>query len=163
MDAAYPKVRTLEQLAELCAQLKSEGKRVVLCHGCFDLMHIGHIWHFEEARQYGDVLVVTVTPDRYINKGPNRPVFPENLRAETLAGLSVVDYVAINKWASAVETIKLIRPHYFVKGPDYQQTTARVNPNILAEIEAVQQVGGEVTFTSGEKLSSTEILKKAGF
>ena len=71
---------------------------MVLCHGCFDLMHPGHIKYFQAAKRMGDVLAVTVTPDRYIDKGAGRPVFNENLRAESIAALECVDYVAINKW-----------------------------------------------------------------
>ncbi|SVC50068.1 uncharacterized protein METZ01_LOCUS302922, partial [marine metagenome] len=71
-------------------------------------MHIGHIKYFQEAKEMGDVLVVTITPDRFVNKGPKRPVFNENLRAESIAALGVVDYISINEGSSAIETIKAL-------------------------------------------------------
>ncbi|TAL21446.1 MAG: cytidyltransferase, partial [Nitrospirae bacterium] len=75
------KIKVLEELSQIIKNLKSEGKRVVLCHGCFDLMHPGHIKYFQAAKGMGDVLVVTLTPDIYIDKGPGRPVFNQDLRA----------------------------------------------------------------------------------
>ena len=98
-----PKILSLAALAETVAALKQSGRRVVLCHGIFDLLHIGHIRHFGEARSHGDVLVVTVTPDKFVNKGANRPVFTDSLRMEAIAALDVVDHVAVNKWPTAVE------------------------------------------------------------
>src|SRR6058998_4306380 len=95
------KVWQLNSLVDEIKKLKSQHLRVVQCHGVFDLLHIGHIRHFEQARKLGDLLVVTVTPDRYVNKGAGRPAFPQSLRAEFLAALATIDYVAINKWPTA--------------------------------------------------------------
>ncbi len=81
------KICSIEQLGIESARLKALGKRVVLCHGTFDLMHTGHIRHLQRARQEGDVLFVSLTADKFVNKGPGRPVFSEDLRAETLAAL----------------------------------------------------------------------------
>ena len=99
------KIKTLEELQLIAADLKSKGKKVVHCHGVFDLLHIGHIKHFNEARTFGDALVVTITPDEYVHKGPNRPAFTTTLRLEALASLESIDFVAANKWPIAVETI----------------------------------------------------------
>jgi len=74
----------LRAVAERVRRLKKSGKRIVHCHGVFDLLHIGHIRHFEAAKAMGDVLVITLTPDRFVNKGPHRPAFPQVLRAEPL-------------------------------------------------------------------------------
>ena len=100
------KIKNLEELQQIIANLKSKGKKVVHCHGVFDLLHIGHIKHFEEARTFGDALVVTITPDKHVHKGHNRPAFTTELRLEALAALESVDYVAANKWSNAVKTIK---------------------------------------------------------
>jgi len=97
------KIFPLHDLARALEASRRAGLKIVHCHGCFDLMHIGHIRHFQEARKVGDLLVVTITPDRFVNKGPHRPVFTESLRAEAIASLDCVDYVAINKWPTAVE------------------------------------------------------------
>jgi rfaE bifunctional protein nucleotidyltransferase chain/domain len=110
------KIRPLVELAKTITNLKAEGKCIVQCHGVFDLVHPGHIRLLEAAKQEGDVLVVTVTPDKYVNKGPGRPVFNQRLRAETLAALQCVDFVAINEWPTAIETIRLLKPDVYVKG-----------------------------------------------
>ena len=96
MDATTDKIKPLEELARVLDGVRGQGRKIVQCHGVFDLLHIGHIKHLEAARRLGDVLVVTLTPDRFVNKGPHRPAFPERLRAEALASLSCVNYVAIN-------------------------------------------------------------------
>ena len=71
------KIYTLDKLSRVLNKERKRGKKIVLCHGVFDLLHIGHINHFQEAKDYGDIVVVSVTSDRYVNKGPNRPAFKE--------------------------------------------------------------------------------------
>src|ERR1051326_3874880 len=109
INHATTKITSLENLAQILDELRLEGKTVVQCHGVFDLLHIGHIRHFERAKKYGHILVVTLTADNHVNKGPDRPVFTETLRAEAVAALSCVDYVAINYWPTAVRTIQLLK------------------------------------------------------
>ena len=149
------KVVGIDALATRVAALKRAGRAVVMCHGCFDILHYGHLRHFEAARGFGDVLVVTVTPDRFVNKGPARPVFTADQRAELLAGLTAVDWVAINEWDSAVPAIELIRPDVFVKGQEYEAPDQQVNPNFAREAEAVRAAGGRVAFTREITSSST--------
>ena len=105
----HRKILDLNDLAVEVGRLKAAGKHVVQCHGVFDLLHVGHIRHFQEARAFGDVLVVTLTRDEHVNKGPHRPAFPQELRAESIAALDAVDYVAINRWPDAVETSRYTR------------------------------------------------------
>ena len=97
---------------------KSKGKKIVLCHGVFDLLHIGHIKHFKDAKNFGDVLVVSLTPDIYVNKGPGRPSFNEKLRLQAIAALEAVDYVCLNSTPTAVNPIKKLKPNIYCKGPD---------------------------------------------
>ncbi len=100
------KVCGIEELRQEMTRLRNENRRIVHCHGVFDLLHVGHIRHLEQAKKLGDVLVVTLTPDRFVNKGAGRPAFSEALRAEVVASLwpaSII--VAINKWPTAVEPI----------------------------------------------------------
>ncbi len=104
------KVRTLAEVAAACEQARRAGQTVIQAHGTFDLLHLGHVRHLEAARKLGDVLIVTVTADRFVNKGPGRPVFNAELRAEMLATLEYVDWVAINDAADAVSAIERIRP-----------------------------------------------------
>ena len=115
-----PKILDLDTLAAQCASLRAQGKAIVHCHGVFDLLHVGHIRHFKEARDRGAILVVTLTQDSNVNKGPNRPAFTESLRAEAIAALEFVDYVAISRYPTAVEAIERIRPAIYAKGPDYR-------------------------------------------
>ena len=154
------KILELEDLAKKIAELKKQGRKVVQCHGVFDLLHVGHIRHFREAKKFGDVLVVTITPDKYVNKGPHRPAFTEKLRAEVLASLDFVDYVAINKWPTAIETIKLLRPNFYVKGDEYSKIENDRTKKILDEEQAIKEIGGEIKFTNDIVFSSTSLLNK---
>src|SRR5580658_1034700 len=74
------KVVSLEQLAAASARLRRAGRKIVLCHGVFDLFHIGHLRHLKSASEFGDILVVSITGDKFVNKGPDRPAFPSELR-----------------------------------------------------------------------------------
>lgn len=133
---------------------------MVHSHGVFDLLHPGHIRHFEAARRHGDVLVVTLTPDHFVAKGPGRPVFNERLRAESVAALECVDYVAINRWPTAVETINLLRPNVYCKGSDYENRDSDLTGGILLEEQAILEAGGRIEFTSDITFSSTELLNQ---
>ena len=126
-----PKLQSLNQLDLKLRQFKSEGKRIVLCHGVFDLLHIGHIRYFNAASKMGDILIVTLTEDKYVNKGPGRPAFSEKLRAEAISNIACVDFVAINKWPTAIETINLLKPDLYVKGSDYKNESGDLTGNIL--------------------------------
>jgi cytidyltransferase-like protein len=152
------KVLSLEGLASAISEHKAAGRRVVLCHGVFDLLHPGHIRHFEAARREGDVLVVTLTPDRYVNKGPGRPVFNERLRLESIAALEPVDHVGLNEWPTAVETIRLLQPDVYAKGDEYKAREQDLTGMIYAEEEAIVDVGGRMHFTSDVTFSSSELL-----
>ncbi len=147
-------------LAERLAELRLEGKRIVQAHGVFDLLHIGHIRHLQEARQFGDVLVVTLTADKYVNKGPHRPAFPESLRAEAMAALDAVDYVAISHFPSAVELITALRPNVYVKGPDYRDASGDVTGGITREEDALKAVGGEIRITEDITFSSSALINR---
>src|SRR3990167_4446159 len=154
------KIITLGAMAKLSRQLRAEGKRVVLCHGTFDLMHTGHIRYLQRAKQEGDVLFVTVTGDAYVNKGPGRPVFSEHLRAENLAALACVDGVAINHAVAAVEALHDIRPNIYAKGSDYRSHGDDVTGNIAREQEAVEAHGGHIFYTDEITFSSSNLLNE---
>lgn len=153
------KILELEELAKKLLSLKSEGKKIVLCHGCFDLMHPGHIKYFQAAKKMGDILVVTISPDIYVDKGPDRPVFNENLRAESIAALECVDFVAINKWPTAEETLRLIRPNIYVKGQEFEELEDKTG-KIQREHKVINEIGAELRFTHEIVFSSTKLLKK---
>ncbi len=155
---AMNKIVTINDLALRIEQKKYEHKSIVHCHGVFDLLHIGHIKYFEEAKSLGDILVVTLTPDIFVNKGPNRPAFNQILRAEAIAALSVVDYVAINEWPTAIETIQKLKPDFYVKGSDYKDLQSDITGNILLEKQEVEGAGGTMAFTSSEIFSSSNLI-----
>ena len=90
------KLLKIKQLKQFSHRLKKQKKRIVLVHGVFDVVHLGHISHFKEAKSYGDILVVSITPDRFVKKGFNKPYFDEHQRAKFLSSLEIVDYVIIN-------------------------------------------------------------------
>lgn len=152
------KIKDLDELATILGDLKKQGKVIVHCHGVFDLLHPGHIKHFEAARREGDVLVVTVTEDRYVGKGPGRPVFNQRLRAESIAELQSVDYVAINRYPTTVRTIKKLKPDVYVKGSDYADRKKDLTGEIDKEEGAIKSVGGRIHFTDEISFSSTELL-----
>jgi rfaE bifunctional protein nucleotidyltransferase chain/domain len=153
------KILDLRELAEQVGRLKSEGKKIVHCHGCFDLMHPGHIKYFQAAKKMGDYLVVTVTPDRYVDKGEGRPVFNEVLRAESIAALQCVDFVAINQWPTAVETLRLLKPHIYVKGQEFENLEDKTE-KIQKEVEIVREIGAEMRFTHEIVFSSTKLINQ---
>ncbi len=152
------KIKTLGELAGVLARKKAQGKRVVHCHGVFDLLHPGHIRHFEQARQLGDLLVVTVTPDRFVNKGSHRPAFPEALRAEAIAALGAVDFVAINVSPTAVTPIEQLRPDIYCKGGEYRTVEGDVKAALLQEIDAVTAAGGRIEYTDDITFSSSQLI-----
>lgn len=152
------KIRTIQELADFAEKERAKGRRVVQCHGVYDLLHLGHVRHFEAARREGDVLVVTVTPDRFVNKGPGRPVFNEQLRAEMIAALTSVDAVAITENPTAVESIRRVRPDVFVKGSEYSDPSNDVTGKIGEEVSAVEEGGGRVHFTGDLTFSSSQLI-----
>jgi len=153
------KVWLIQDLVDEVKKLKGRNLRVVQCHGVFDLLHIGHIRHFEQAKKLGDILIVTLTPDRFVNKGVGRPAFSEALRAEVIASLDCVDYVAVNQWPSAVETIKLIQPDLFAKGDEFKDGKDTIG-HISQEEEAIRMVGGKVAFTTDITFSSSALINQ---
>jgi rfaE bifunctional protein nucleotidyltransferase chain/domain len=152
------KISTLSELSDIVSKLKKSGKKVVLCHGTFDLVHTGHIRHLQRAKKEGDALIVTITADKYVNKGPGRPVFNEQLRAENLAALECVDFVAINNEVSSVNVLLEVKPDIYVKGSEYKAKEYDVTGNIFHEQEAIESVGGNVLYTDEITFSSSNLL-----
>lgn len=150
----------LETLAQFAAECRQRGERIILCHGTYDLMHVGHIKHLEAAHKLGDRLLVTLTADQFVNKGPDRPVFTQALRAESIASLECVDGVAVNLAETAINVIKALRPDVYVKGSDYINAGDDVTGNIRLEQEAVEGIGGCIHFTEEVTFSSSALLNE---
>ena len=156
----HRKTVTHDELLHLREAARAAGKTVVHCHGCFDIVHPGHIQHLQFARSLGDLLIVSVSADTHVNKGVDRPLIPDDLRASSLAALECVDYVYINPHATGVQLLESLRPDVFVKGREYEQNH---DPRFLEERDAVVRHGGRVVFSSGEVVySSTSLIGAMG-
>ena len=154
------KILPYTEAAQVFETLRCEGRRLVQCHGTFDLVHPGHIIHLEEAKSLGDVLVVTVTDEAHVNKGPGRPCFNDALRARTLAALECVDYVVLIPFHAAVEAIQLVKPAVYCKGTEYENASNDVTGNIHDDLTEVAAHGGKVRYIGSVVFSSTRILNR---
>ena len=152
------KIVSLEKLGRIAKDARLAGRKVVHCHGVFDLLHIGHIRYLEQAKDMGDVLAVTLTPDRFVDKGPHRPAFTEVLRAEAIASLACVDYVAINEWPTAEETLRQIKPSIYVKGAEFKGITTDPTGKIALEEKICREIGTQMAFTEDIVFSSTHLI-----
>jgi len=137
---------------------RREGRRVVHCHGCFDIVHPGHIRHLKFARSQGDILLVSITGDEEVKKGTGRPLIPQELRAENLAELDCVDWVYIEPAATAQELLDRVQPDVYIKGREYEFND---DPRFRAEKETVERHGGRVVFSSGDVVFSSSALIEA--
>lgn len=146
------KILTIEKLLEIL----DRSKKTILVHGCFDIVHPGHIRHLAYAKSKADILIASVTADRHIAKGIYRPHVPEQIRAESLAALEMVDYVLITDASDALNLIKRLQPNFFAKGFEYSD---QHHDATAAEIKAVESYNGEMIFTPGDVIySSTKLL-----
>lgn len=154
------KVVPMPELVELVAEYRRQGKRVVHCHGVFDLLHIGHIRYFRQAAAMGDVLVVTVSPDQYVDKGPHRPAFNQALRAEAVASQDAVSHAAVNLWPTAEETLRALRPDVYVKGSDFKSVESDPTGKLQREAEVCKELGIELRLTQDIVFSSTNLINR---
>ena len=152
------KIATFEDLKKISELCKNSSKKIVLCHGMFDLVHLGHIRYFQQAKNQGDILIVTLTADEFCKKGPGKPVFSEDLRAESLSALEVIDYVGICPYPSAIEAIKLIKPNIYAKGKEYEIESDDITGMISKEREVVESFGGRILYTDDLVFSSSTLL-----
>ncbi|VAX41852.1 hypothetical protein MNBD_PLANCTO03-1706, partial [hydrothermal vent metagenome] len=137
------------------AEARRTGRRVVHCHGCFDIVHPGHIRHLKFARSLGDILLVSISGDSGVTKGDGRPLIPQELRAENLAELDCVDWVYIEPRPTAAELLAEVQPDVYIKGREYE---SNADPRFRAEREAVERAGGRVVFSSGDVVFSSTAL-----
>lgn len=154
------KIISFETAAKLIGELRQHGRKIVQSHGVFDLTLPGHILHLEEAKALGDVLVVTLNGDKHVQKGPGRPYFKEQLRAQALAALACVDYVVIVPFPGAVEAIKAVQPNVYCKGKDYEGKDTSVEVELKQELEAVACLGGKTVYVGSVNVSSTKLINQ---
>jgi rfaE bifunctional protein kinase chain/domain/rfaE bifunctional protein nucleotidyltransferase chain/domain len=149
------KIKTVEELIWLVGS-SIHSKKLVLCHGVFDLVHPGHLRHLLYAKSKADILIVSITADIYVQKANYRPFVPQELRALNLAALEMVDYVVINHAPDPIELINTLKPDFFAKGYEYQ--SSGFSSATQKEVEAVQSYGGEVIFTPGDIVYSSSAI-----
>ena len=150
------KVKKRKALEAIAAQAKKEGKKIVFTNGCFDLLHRGHVWLLREAKNLGDLLIVALNSDRSVRqiKGPDRPILPEEERAELIAALEMVDYVTTFDEPEPLNVIRELRPDVLAKGGDWAEDK-------IVGRELVESYGGKVAvipYLKGH--STTEIIER---
>ena len=141
-------------------KIRKNSQIIGMCHGVFDLVHYGHLKHFEAAKEKCDYLFVSITPDEHIKKGPQRPIHTTNERVKFLKSLKMIDEVIVAKGDSAVETINLIRPNIYFKGNDYKNNKLDKTKKIYREIHAVKKIKGKIIYTNEKQLSSSKIINQ---
>jgi rfaE bifunctional protein nucleotidyltransferase chain/domain len=152
------KILSLPELLQVRAECRERGLVVVQCHGCFDIVHPGHLRYLRFAKEQGDRLIVSVSGDEVVGKGPARPYVGEKLRAENLAAFEFVDYVTIDRHTWAGPILDALRPDVYVKGREYATSA---DPRFRDEKALVEGYGGSVIFSSGDVVySSSYILER---
>lgn len=156
------KIVTKRQFTEeIRPKIKKENKIIVLCHGVFDLIHPGHVVHFEQAKKMGDILVVSVTSEKFVRKGPGRPYFNDEMRMKFLEAIEYIDYVMLSEGYTVDDIIESVEPDIYVKGEEYKNPKDDITGKILEEQELVEKHGGQIRFTGGQAFSSTKLINTA--
>ncbi|MDD2896235.1 MAG: D-glycero-beta-D-manno-heptose-7-phosphate kinase [Aliarcobacter sp.] len=150
-------IKSFEEIETLAKKLHAKGKKIVFTNGCFDILHAGHVKYLEEAKSYGDILILGLNADSSVKKlkGPTRPINTQDDRAYILASLESVDYVVIFEEETPYELIKLVQPHILVKGGDYEGKDV-VGQDIAQELRLVQFVDGKSTTKIIQRIQNNE-------
>jgi rfaE bifunctional protein kinase chain/domain len=146
------KLKTPSELIELIGEFPRQ-KKVILCHGVFDVVHPGHLRHLAYAKTKADMLIASITADRFIKKGIYRPHIPEVLRALSLAAFEMVDYVIIDDQETPLKILSELKPDFFAKGFEY--TSTGLPPATQEEADIVEGYGGQMIFTPGDVVYSS--------
>ncbi len=152
------KILLLDDLIKRVEDLKKAGKIIVQSHGIFDIIHPGIIKHLNEAKEQGDVLVVTVVKDKDVKRGPGRPIFPENFRVENVASLEHVDYVCLVDDEIQFECVKRIKPNIFAKGQAYKERDCKIHEKLYEEEKDLYFGKTRIYETRGFSFSSSQII-----
>lgn len=157
--SAMKNIKTLQDLTPHIEMLHASGQCIVQCHGVFDLLHIGHIRYLRQAKAHGDILVVTITSDRHVDKGPGRPAFNEQLRREAVAALDCVDIAVISDFPTAVESMRLIKPTIYAKGAEFRNMDDMTG-KIMVESKVAEELGAELLFVEDIVFSSSHLINR---
>ena len=139
---------------------KSTKNKIVLCHGVFDLLHVGHIDYFKAAKKYGNILVVSVTNDNFVNKGPGRPAFSINNRIKFLQEIECIDYLYISNDLTAEKAINNLKPNYYCKGIDYSKNIAKQDKNLKKELSVLKKIKGKFKIINEVSFSSSQFINE---
>jgi rfaE bifunctional protein kinase chain/domain len=154
------KIKTVDALGKILG-LPPRAKKVILCHGVFDVVHPGHLRHLIYAKSKADILVTSITADVHISKGHFRPHVPQDLRALNLAAFEIVDYVIIDTDATPLKNLAHLQPDFFAKGYEYT-ANGGMPPKTQEEAEILRAYGGEIIFTPGDIVySSSKLIELA--
>jgi len=152
------KILTLENFSNF--KKKNEKKKIVMAHGVFDYLHIGHLRYFKQCKKHAEILIVSVTADKYVNKGLNKPYFNENLRIEAIASNVDVDYVILSDHITAEKNIEKIKPNYYAKGFDYKNSINTDN-NLKKEVAILKKNKGKFLILKDIQHSSSKIINSS--
>jgi bifunctional ADP-heptose synthase (sugar kinase/adenylyltransferase) len=160
LDSRYRhKIKTPQEVTRLVGE-RPRRRKVIMCHGVFDVVHPGHLRHLLYARSKADMLIASLTADVHIAKGQYRPHVPQELRAVNLAAFEFVDYVIIDNEATPLKNLALIKPDFFAKGYEYQ--ASGLPPKTQEELDVIHAYGGEIIFTPGDHVfSSSQLIELA--
>jgi rfaE bifunctional protein kinase chain/domain len=133
-------------------------KKIVLCHGVFDLLHIGHINYFKSSKKYGNILVVSVTNDNFVNKGPGRPAFSIANRLKFLQEIESIDFIYSSNDSTSEKVIKNLKPNFYCKGNDYSGLHSKDDKNLKKEITALHAIKGKFKIINEIQFSSSKFI-----
>ena len=153
------KLFDIDDLNNALKKHKKSKPKIVLAHGVFDVLHIGHVKYFNKAKSLGDLLIVSLTSDKFVNKGPGRPYFNQNLRAEFIENISCVDYVVINNSETSENIIEKLKPNIYVKGNDYKDLI-KTDKNLINEINILKRNKGRIFIINEILFSSSKIINQ---
>ena len=139
---------------------KYRDKKIGLAHGTFDFFHYGHLLHLREAKKLCDVLFVSVTSDKFINKAPGRPIYNFDQRMDLISSIKEVDHVILSNQKTSKEIINLVRPDFYFKGNDYKDEKKDYSEGIKIEKKELKKHGGKIIFTNELTFSSTNLINR---
>ncbi len=152
------KIINIKTLLTRLKNFRKKNFKIIMCHGVFDILHSGHILHFQEAKSQGDILIVSVTADQFIRKGPNRPFFNTEQRMKMISELEIVDFVVESNELSAIKNLSILQPNIYCKGIDYRNHELDLTGKIIKEKNTLKKFNGRIFYTKSQKFSSSNLL-----
>ena len=139
---------------------RNRKKKIILAHGTFDFFHYGHLKHLRKSKDFADILVVSLTSDIFVRKGPGRPIYNQKQRAEIISSLDFVDYVLIADSPSGIEIINSLKPNYYSKGIEYKDKLNDFTKKISLEQKVLKKNRGKIFYTNELVLSASSMINQ---